>query len=403
MGRWVYRGVIVGATVDHRRYGVAMARRAEHNRATSKHDFVTLDGLRGIAAVAIVTYHFPAFWQHTVTLFESYLAVDFFFVLSGFVLMHAYEQKLRDGMSPLHFMLVRLIRLYPLYLLALILAVLPYAWAALHSTLDGKSPSMLLADVAFAIPMLPSPIRGDPFPLNPPAWSLFFELLANTVFALNGRNLTAKRLSVIVAASGLILCCAVVLGWFGFGIAHGAMDAGWSGSSFVAGLVRVSFSFFAGALIYRVWQKWPNQFHLPVVLIVATLVAVLSAHPPVFLGRVYDLTVTIIVFPALVLIGASSKPSGNWARVFLVLGLASYGVYVLQVPVYTTRLWVLGVSSFTPSSGIAFVAFLFLFALTTHYLFDVPFRRRLNIEMERIFFKRAPLSRPRVTARIEAA
>jgi len=71
----------------------------------AKHDFVTLDGLRGVAAIAIVTRHSPAFW-HSVTaygsipdaagrlpevrpLFESYLAVDFFFVLSGFVLMHA--------------------------------------------------------------------------------------------------------------------------------------------------------------------------------------------------------------------------------------------------------------------------------------------------------------------------
>ena len=316
--------------------------------AASEHDFVTLDGLRGVAAVAIVTRHCPVFWN-TVTaygtvpniaghlsevgpLFESYLAVDFFFVLSGFVLMHAYEQKLRDGMSIMHFMLVRLIRLYPLYLLALALTLLPYAWAHSKLGLYGNiSLSALATNAAFAILMLPSPISHDLFPVNVPTWTLFFELLASTVLALSGRNVTTKWLSVIVAGSGLLLCCAVVMHWFGFGMAGvGAMADGWYWSSFGAGLLRVSFSFFAGVLTYRVWQKWPNQVHIPVVLIAGALIAVLAAHPPAFLERPYDLTVTIIVFPALVFIGASNKPSDYWTRVFLGLGLASYGVYVLQ-------------------------------------------------------------------------
>jgi peptidoglycan/LPS O-acetylase OafA/YrhL len=390
--------------LGERKDTVSLERRWMNELAASKHDFVTLDGLRGVAAVAIVTRHSPEFW-HTMTaygsipnpagqlpevgpLFESYLAVDFFFVLSGFVLMHAYEQRLRDGMSTVQFMLVRLIRLYPLYLLALALTLLPYAWAALHSTPGLYGNVSILLNVALAVLMLPSPISHDPlFPLNIPAWSLFFELLANAVFALNGGNLTTKRLSAIVAAAGLILCCAVVLREFGFGTRGiGAMDAGSDWSSFGAGLLRVSFSFFAGALTYRVWQKWLNQFHVPAVLIVGTLMAVLAVHPPIFLERVYDLTVTIIVFPALVLVGASSKPGVYWARLFLGLGLASYGVYVLQVPVYGTVIGVLSkltsASSFTASSGIAFIAFLFLFALATDYLFDVPIRGRLRIHMQ---------------------
>ena len=369
----------------------------------AKHDFVILDGLRGVAAIAIVTRHSPAFW-HSVTaygsipdtagrlpevgpLFESYLAVDFFFVLSGFVLMHAYAQKLREGMSTWHFMLVRLIRFYPLYFLALALALLPSAWAALHSRLYGISSSDLVIDATFAILMLPSPFSGALFPLNSSAWSLFFELLANAVLALNGRNLTIKRLSVIVAASGLLLCCAVVMQWLGFGNGYGAMDGGTRWSSFAAGLLRVLFSFFAGALMYRVWQKWPNQVHMPPVLIAATLVALLAAHPPVFFERPYDLTVTIIIFPVLVLIGASSKPSGYWARVFLGLGLASYGVYVLQRPVYKiVVLSGLPTVSFTPSSGVVFIALLFLVALATDYIFDFPVRQWLSIHVEKRIF-----------------
>src|SRR5689334_22879226 len=105
-------------------------------------DFITLDGLRGLAAAAIATRHTYVFFEPITTygripdvsghlpqvgpLFESYLAVDFFFALSGFVLMHAYGRKLRDGMSMAHFMKIRLIRLYPLYLLALVLVLLPF-------------------------------------------------------------------------------------------------------------------------------------------------------------------------------------------------------------------------------------------------------------------------------------
>src|SRR5262249_30317383 len=149
-----------------------------------------------------------------------------------------------------------------------------------------------------------------------------------------GRNLTTIRLSVIVAASGLILCCAVLLGWFGFGKGAAAMNAGWTWLSFGAGLLRVSFSFFAGALTYRMWQKLTNRFRVPAAPIAAAFIAVIAVHPPVFLEQLYALLITIIVFPALVLIGASCKQSGCWARVFLGLGLASYGVYVLQMPVY---------------------------------------------------------------------
>jgi peptidoglycan/LPS O-acetylase OafA/YrhL len=362
--------------------------------AASKHDFVTLDGLRGIAAAAIVTRHSPGFWHAVTTyshipdlahqrelgpLFESYLAVDFFFVLSGFVLMHAYGQKLQNGMSTMHFMLVRLIRLYPFYLLALALTLLVDTWEARHSTLRL---SALATNAAFAILMLPSPISDSLFPLNYPAWSLFFEVLACAVLALNRRNLTTKWLSVVVAASGLILCCGVLFRWFAFDYGFGAMQAGSVWSSFGGGMLRVSFSFFAGALIYRVWQKWPNPIHVPSVLIAGMLIIVLAAHPPVFLERAFDLTVAIIVFPALVLIGASSKPRGHWARALSGLGLASYGVYILQVPIYETTLKVLSKltshSTFTPLSGVAFIVLLFLFALSTHYLFDVPVRQWLS-------------------------
>lgn len=368
----------------------------------SKHEFVTLDGLRGVAAIAVATRHSPAFW-HTLTaygtiptatgelpevgpLFGSYLAVDFFFVLSGFVLMHAYGRRLRDGMSTTNFMLVRLIRLYPLYLLALGLSLLPSAWAALHLSLNVLSLSTFGTNVIFAILMLPSPGSDEVlFPFNVPAWSLFFELFANAIFALNRQSQTVGKLSAIVAGSGILLCCAVLLGWFGFGTGTAAMDSGWSWESFGAGVLRVSFSFFAGVLTYRVYQRWPNRLRIPPAVLAVILIAVFTARPPLSLETVYDLFVTIIVFPALVWAGASSKTKGYWTRIFLSLGLASYGVYVLQAPVYGTGLKMLEkltiVPWFTPLSGITFIVFLLLFALAVDYLLDIPVRRWLTLHL----------------------
>jgi peptidoglycan/LPS O-acetylase OafA/YrhL len=80
------------------------------------HQFATLDGLRGVAAIAVTSLHFR-FELGKFLLPHSYLAVDFFFVLSGFVLAYAYEDRLSEGMKPIQFLRLRVIRLYPLYLI----------------------------------------------------------------------------------------------------------------------------------------------------------------------------------------------------------------------------------------------------------------------------------------------
>jgi peptidoglycan/LPS O-acetylase OafA/YrhL len=125
--------------------------------AESKRTFVTLDGLRGIAALAIVARHAPVLFNSvsiyvqsdigkpTALFFESYLAVDFFVALSGFVLAHAYGQRLRGGMPASEFMTVRLIRLYPLYLLALTITSV----IAIRQMTKGKSCQVHLRATSF--------------------------------------------------------------------------------------------------------------------------------------------------------------------------------------------------------------------------------------------------------------
>ncbi len=84
--------------------------------------FTVLDGLRGVAALCVVQTHTQDLLLGD-TLPTAYLAVDLFFLLSGFVLAHAYEERLRQGMTLHRFMLARLVRLYPLYLAGIAIAV----------------------------------------------------------------------------------------------------------------------------------------------------------------------------------------------------------------------------------------------------------------------------------------
>src|SRR5665213_808430 len=196
----------------------------------STRSFVTLDGLRGIAALAVVTRHAPAFFSF-ISIYvlpldgskvpipvgpfrESYLAVDFFFALSGFVLAHAYGDRLRGGMSATRFMTIRLIRLYPLYFLALLISLPLFLWGFARG---GIAPTYPMSNWLFAVLFLPSLASPNAlFPLNYPAWSLFFELLANAAFGLIGRHLENTLLLSIVMFSGLVLLFSVYFGWLGF-------------------------------------------------------------------------------------------------------------------------------------------------------------------------------------------
>jgi peptidoglycan/LPS O-acetylase OafA/YrhL len=366
----------------------------------NKRSFITLDGLRGIAALAIVTVHAPAYFASVSTyvefagtakpavvvgpFFEVYLAVDFFFVLSGFVLAHAYGQRLHEGMTAARFMIIRLIRLYPLYLLALAVSALLAARSLAQGAID---PLAFAKDLSSAILFLPAPARhaGAPlFPLNYPAWSLFFELLANLGFGLIGRRLGKINLFAIVVISGLALIAAVMGGLFGFKAeGAGVMDAGFDWQSFIAGGLRVAYSFFAGVLVYRIWRFWHPSINVPHLAVALLLIAILVAHPSERYKTAFDLIVTILVFPALVWLGASSVASGFFARVFTWLGAASYGIYVIQAPLYTLTMRVLGkvfqgdTSGLGLTWGIGFMLFVFAGATLADRFLDRPVRTLL--------------------------
>jgi peptidoglycan/LPS O-acetylase OafA/YrhL len=335
----------------------------------SEHRFVVLDGMRGVAAAAIVVRHCPALFG-TLTIPNSQLAVDLFFLLSGFVLAVAYEQRLLHDLTARRFLLVRLIRLYPLYALGTALGLVVAVGAALAHRPEALSWPVLAGAVIPAAVMLPSVVTPALFPLDSPAWSLFFELVANWSYGLlgAGRRISTKALFVIVPACGLVfMLCAVALGGVGAG-------ADWPMA--ITAMPRVGFSFFAGVLLYRAPRP---AMAVPAWAVMAFLLALLWIAPGGWVEPVYQLAVVIVAFPLLVWTAAClAAPAGR--KVYLFLGAVSYGAYALHKPVENLLAGIAAVMHWTiptPWSGVAFLALLAGAVWALEAVYDKPARRWL--------------------------
>ncbi len=339
--------------------------------------FLVLDGLRGVAAFAVILDHVASETLRAM-LPGRYLAVDFFFVLSGFVLAHAYGERLARGLSPLGFLRLRLIRLYPLYLLGLVLALVPPLFGALRgwNVAPLSEVGIVAAISLFFIPV--APVFGwtsdHLYPLDRPAWSLFFELVANVIYAGIARFLSWRVFAVAMPILALAVMVTVMR--------HPDVGGpGWLWAHFDAGLSRVLFGFFAGVAIYRL----RGQVRIPALPAWGSVLALLAiiAVPAAGLWRpAYDAFAGIVLMPLLVAFASGAKVSGVSAKVCGALGLLSYGVYVLHVPVLdlvALALTVLhtdlpfGFLNVLLVAGLAALA-----AALAHSAYDLPVRRWLT-------------------------
>ena len=290
--------------------------------------FTGLDGLRGIAACCVFLFHglaSPAL--HHPLFVNGLLMVDLFFMLSGFVVAHAYEKPLMQGMALSDFTIRRIVRLYPMIFLG---ALLAGSVAIFDHFFRQNSPLALDAgDLATAIALsfvlLPF-TWGNPtpeiFPTNTVLWSLMFEMAINIVYAALARHLTTGRLAVIVAASLI----AIVVG----GLGGGGTDNAWMG------IPRVSAGFFGGVILYRLWRDGSVRLR-PIGFSTAALLLVListvpwplpaSAHP-----------LMLLLFAGIILATADHRAGKRTARICVLLGSISYPLYVLHRPILSTML-----------------------------------------------------------------
>jgi len=343
-------------------------------RSSGKATFDVLNGLRGVAAIAVVNMHMSQYFGviHSANVAP---AVDFFFVLSGFVISYAYEEKLTSGLFWNRFFIARIIRLYPLYLLGLIFGGL-VVWFLEHPV----NPARFFATLGLNLFMLPNPVAMDAntkplFPINFPAWSLFVELIANLVYAALAPRLGNRLLAVIVGVG--------FLGLVATGLTTGTLDEGTERLQILGGLARVTFSFFAGVALYRRWTIRPTRFNLHPALLFVLLILPLMLKPGAPFGWLYELAVLTLYMPAIVWLGSGSRPRGVWLPVSVALGALSYPLYMIHAPVWIAIRTLEGwqptsvLIGYAPWSGIAMTAGLCAVAWWLDKAVDYPLRRRL--------------------------
>jgi peptidoglycan/LPS O-acetylase OafA/YrhL len=275
-----------------------------------------LDALRGIAALCVLGLHVSAEFRGVPWVFgKAYLAVDFFFVLSGYVMARTYEKRLRDGASPWRFFASRYRRLWPMMALGGALS-LPLLFLKTDSITQFSLlavPNMLLLPVAF---------NQLVFPLNPPAWSIFFELVANLAHGLGLHRLRRRGMAVLV-----ILSAAAMVGiclW------HGNFDVGARPENVLGGLPRVTLAYCLGILMWRWWRDVPNIAVPPIPTLFAMPVMFVGAWALGIHGWWFDLAFILIACPLMLAGGLRLRGLEKFA---LASGELSFPLYALHSPV----------------------------------------------------------------------
>lgn len=318
----------------------------------SKQHYELLDGLRGVAALLVLIYHvfegyaFAAGEAVIGGINHGYLAVDFFFMLSGFVIGYAYDDRFRSGSLTLStFFRRRIVRLHPMVIFGALFGAVAYllqgsvAWDGTHVGLSMVMLSLLLA--LFMIPTLPGAAfdvrgNGEMYPLNGPAWSLFFEYLGNILYALLLRRLSTKALSIVVAGLGAALAGFIIADVSGYGM----LGIGWTldAVNFVGGLLRMLFPFSFGLLLSRGFKSRAVRGAFWWCALMLTLLFVVPFIPglnPVCWNGVYEAFCIFVAFPVVLILGASGRTTDRRStQICRFLGEVSYPVYIIHYPIY---------------------------------------------------------------------
>ncbi len=367
----------------------------------SKPHYELLDGLRGVAALLVVWYHlFEAFATSPVDqrFNHGYLAVDFFFLLSGFVIGYAYDERWGRGLRMRDFIKRRLIRLHPMVVLgALLGAAAFFVQGSVRWNGEPVSTGMVLAALLCGLLLIPAwpgaghEVRGngEMYPLNGPGWSLFFEYLGNLLYMLLLRRLPTRWLTLLVALTGAALATFAIGDLSGYG--H--LGVGWTlaGSNFPGGMLRLLFAFPAGLLLARRFRPvrirgafWLCSLSLAVLL---AMPYVGSEQNHLFNG-LYDTLSTLLLFPLLLWLGASGHATdAATARICGFLGDISYPLYMVHYPsMYLFYAWVWN-HGYTFSEVWPVAAALFagniLLAWFVLKIYDEPLRRLLTARLLR--------------------
>jgi len=368
----------------------------------SKSHYEILDGLRGVASVLVIAFHvmetFTGGNRFIQIINHGYLAVDFFFLLSGFVVAYAYDDRW-GKMTQWDFYKRRLIRLQPMVVMGSLIgaALFYFQGSSVFPLINGTPVWQMLLVMLVGCTLIPLPvsmdIRGwqEMHPLNGPAWSLFFEYIANILYAFIIRKFSKTLLSIFVVLAAFYLIQYLVMG------PQGDVIGGWSidKTQLHIGFARLLYPFFGGVLLCRMGKL----IHIKGAFAVCSLLIIVVLSIPriggtehLWMNGLYESFVIIIVFPLIVSIGAGGSIKGKHAvRLCKFLGDISYPLYITHYPlIYLFTAWVANNKIQMGGYGL-FVGFLLMLAsIAIAYaclkLYDEPVRNWLK---KRFLVKRA--------------
>lgn len=367
----------------------------------SKPHYALLDGLRGVAALLVVWYHVFEGFQFAGNkpvidfINHGYLAVDFFFILSGFVVGYAYDNRWGKTLTLGGFFRRRLIRLQPMVCMGAVIGAVSFLLSGMERW-DGTHATLWLTFLAFvcgclmlpALPGMPREVRGngEMFPLNGPCWSLFFEYVGNIVYALFIRRLSTRLLALLSFA----LCCA--LAWFAVTdqSGYGSIGVGWTvdRTNILGGSLRMLCPFTMGLLLSRIFKPihyargafWTSA----ALLLIIFHVPYIHSDGALSLNGIFEAACIIAVFPLVVWYAASGKTTDIAStRICRFLGDISYPLYIVHYPLmYAFYMWLIKTRQYTLyetwPAALAVVTASIILAWLCLKLYDMPVRKWLR-------------------------
>ena len=358
-----------------------------------------LDGLRGVAAMLVLLYHIfndaKSFfvWPTPVNeFFHCFLGVDFFFILSGFVMGYAYDQQWGNRMTLGGFIKRRLIRLHPMVVMGVLVGVVAFMVQGCVKW-DGTAVPMqtVLWAMLLALFLIPSPssldVRGNTemYPLNGSHWSLFFEYIGSLLYGLLLHRMSTKWLKVWVVLSVILLAV------YSFLQEAGGLLYGWSVEpmNMLGGLLRMLYAYPMGLLLAHLFREQkPETLQGHVFLKSSLALVVLMCLP--FIGdktleTLYQLICIVVFFPAIIWYAARGKSTGLRQQIISFVGRLSYPLYAIHFPVICLQISVvqsMGDVYATSVQPWTVVPFTFLISITLAVLamlcYDEPVRRWLR-------------------------
>ncbi|MGE4587301.1 MAG: acyltransferase family protein [Mangrovibacterium sp.] len=359
----------------------------------SKNHYQILDGLRGVAAVMVLLFHLcEAFTfgnRYAQIINHGYLAVDFFFLLSGFVIGYAYDDRW-GKMTLGSFFKRRLIRLHPMIIMGMIIGAIAFYFSASPTLFPGISSVpvwKLLLITAIGCTLIPVPVQFDirgwdeMHPVDAPAWSLLFEYVANVMYALFVRKFSNTLLAIFVFLAGAALIHLTVFG------PNGDVIGGWSlePTHMRIGFTRLLYPFFAGLLLSRICKpgQIANAFLWTSVMVIIVLSIPRVGGPEMnWMNGLYESFVIIVLFPLIVYMGASGTVQGKFAgKLCQFFGDISYPLYIIHYPlIYIYTAWVtdnkLSMADAWPMALVVLLASVAI-AYGSLKLYDIPVRKWL--------------------------